>query len=104
MEIAEHDEMLGDHYDPRHKRLVLSLANCHGTLLAALGEAAHEAGHALQHKAAYAPLHLHLRMAVVGVTNFASQRRLLSANSPLSRNVPGPRSRNATMAPGSSTR
>jgi Zn-dependent membrane protease YugP len=33
--------------------------------------AAHEAGHALQHKAAYAPLHL--RMAAVGVTNFASQ-------------------------------
>ena len=102
MEIAEHDEMLGDHYNPRHKRLVLSSANYHGTLLAALGGAAHEAGHALQHKAAYAPLHL--RMAVVGVTNFASQRRLLSANSPLSRNVPGPRSRNATMAPGSSTR
>jgi hypothetical protein len=71
VEIAEHDEMLGDHYDPRHKRLVLSSANYHGTSLAALGVAAHEAGHALQHQAAYAPLHL--RMAAVGVTNFASQ-------------------------------
>ena len=71
VEIAELDEMLGDHYDPRHKRLVLSSANYHGTSLAALGVAAHEAGHALQHKAAYAPLHL--RMAAVGVTNFASQ-------------------------------
>jgi len=71
VEIAEHDEMLGDHYDPLHKRLVLSSANYHGTSLAALGVAAHEAGHALQHQAAYAPLHL--RMAAVGVTNFASQ-------------------------------
>ena len=71
VEILEHDEMLGDHYDPRHKRLVLSSQNYHGTSLAALGVAAHEAGHALQHKAAYAPLHL--RMAAVGVTNFASQ-------------------------------
>ena len=71
VEILEHDEMLGDHYDPRHKRLVLSSQNYHGTSLAALGVAAHEAGHALQHQAAYAPLHL--RMAAVGVTNFASQ-------------------------------
>ena len=71
VEIVEHDEMLGDHYDPRHKRLVLSSANYHGTSLAALGVAAHEAGHALQHQAAYAPLQL--RMAAVGVTNFASQ-------------------------------
>ena len=71
VEIVEHNEMLGDHYDPIHKRLVLSLQNFHGTSLAALGVAAHEAGHALQHKAAYAPLHL--RMAAVGVTNFASQ-------------------------------
>jgi Zn-dependent membrane protease YugP len=71
VEIVEHDEMLGDHYDPRHQRLVLSSANYHGTSLAALGVAAHEAGHALQHQAAYAPLQL--RMAAVGVTNFASQ-------------------------------
>lgn len=71
VEIAEHDEMLGDHYDPLRKRLVLSSANYHGTSLAALGVAAHEAGHALQHQARYAPLHL--RMAAVGVTSFASQ-------------------------------
>ncbi len=71
VEIVEHDEMLGDHYDPRHKRLVLSSQNYHGTSLAALGVAAHEAGHALQHQAAYAPLHL--RMAAVSVTNYASQ-------------------------------
>lgn len=39
--------------------------------LAALGVAAHEAGHALQHQQAYKPLHW--RMAAVGATNFASQ-------------------------------
>ena len=71
VEIAEHNEMLGDHYDPRHRRLVLSSDNYHGTSLAALGVAAHEAGHALQHHQAYAPLHL--RMAAVHATGFANQ-------------------------------
>lgn len=71
VDIVEHNEMLGDHYDPTHRRLVLSTHNYHGTSLAALGVAAHEAGHALQHGGGYAPLHL--RMAAVGVTNFASQ-------------------------------
>ena len=69
--ILEHEELLGDHYDPRHKRLVLSSANYHGTSAAALGVAAHECGHAMQHNQAYAPLQL--RMAAVGVTSFASQ-------------------------------
>jgi len=69
--IVEHEEPLGDHYDPRHKRLVLSSANYHGTSAAALGVAAHECGHAIQHKQAYAPLQL--RMAAVSVTSFANQ-------------------------------
>lgn len=71
VEIVPHDEMLGDHYDPTNKRLVLSNANYYGNSLSSLGVAAHEAGHAIQHKVAYAPLHW--RMAAVGVTNFASQ-------------------------------
>ena len=71
VEIAEHDEMLGDHYDPLHKRLVLSTQNFHGTSCAALGVAAHECGHAIQHQTAYAPLKW--RMAAVGATNYASQ-------------------------------
>jgi hypothetical protein len=71
VDVVEHEELLGDHYDPRHKRLVLSSANYHGTSAAALGVAAHECGHAIQHKQAYAPLQL--RMAAVGVTSFASQ-------------------------------
>jgi uncharacterized protein len=71
VEIAEHDEMLGDHYDPMHKRLVLSTQNYHGTSCAALGVSAHECGHAIQHQIAYAPLKW--RMAAVGATNYASQ-------------------------------
>ncbi len=71
VEIVSHNEMLGDHYDPTNKRLVLSEQNYHGNSLAALGVAAHECGHAIQHKIAYAPLTW--RMAAVGATNFASQ-------------------------------
>ena len=71
VEIAQHDEPLGDHYDPLRKRLVLSSANFSGSSPAALGVAAHECGHAIQHQRAYAPLKL--RMAAVGITTFASQ-------------------------------
>jgi uncharacterized protein len=71
VEIVEHDQALGDHYDPRHKRLVLSRETFHGTSAAALGVAAHECGHAIQDKQAYAPLQW--RMASVGLTMFASQ-------------------------------
>src|SRR6187401_547476 len=71
VEIVAQEGLLGDHYDPMHKRLVLSDQNYHGNSLAALGVAAHECGHAIQHKIAYAPLQW--RMAAVGATNFASQ-------------------------------
>ncbi|MGZ8940364.1 MAG: zinc metallopeptidase [Limisphaerales bacterium] len=62
---------LTDHYDPMKKALFLSEENFHGQSIAAVGVAAHEAGHALQHHAAYAPLKL--RMAMVPITSFASQ-------------------------------
>jgi Zn-dependent membrane protease YugP len=71
VEIVEHPDTLGDHYDPKHRRLVLSSENYHGTSAAAVGVAAHECGHAIQHQAGYAPLHV--RMAAVSVTNVASQ-------------------------------
>ena len=71
VEIIECRGELTDHYDPSHKRLALSRENYRGSSLAALGVAAHEAGHAIQHKQAYAPLNL--RMALVPITNFASQ-------------------------------
>lgn len=71
VEIIAHDEMLGDHYDPMNKRLVLSEQNYYGTSVAAIGVAAHECGHAIQHQQAYGPLHL--RMAAVTATTFANQ-------------------------------
>ena len=71
VEILEQDEALGDHYDPARKRLVLSSETFHGASAAALGVAAHECGHAIQHKQAYAPLQW--RIASVGLTTFASQ-------------------------------
>jgi Zn-dependent membrane protease YugP len=70
VEIAAHDEMLGDHYDPINKRLVLSTANYAGDSLAAIGIAAHECGHAIQHKIAYAPLTW--RMSAIGAVNFVN--------------------------------
>jgi uncharacterized protein len=48
---------LADHYDPRKKTLRLSEGVYGSKSLAALGVAAHEAGHALQHHAGYVPLH-----------------------------------------------
>jgi Zn-dependent membrane protease YugP len=71
VEILAQDGLLGDHYDPLHKRLVLSRDNYSGRSVAALGIAAHEAGHAIQHAHAYLPLKA--RMAAVGLTTFASQ-------------------------------
>lgn len=71
VEIVPGEGLLGDHYDPMNKRLVLSPDNFHGSTPAALGVAAHECGHAIQHAQAYQPLHW--RMAAVGITTFAGQ-------------------------------
>lgn len=55
--VAEHKgSALGDHYDERRKCVVLTTANFHGRNSAALGVAAHETGHALQHADGYTPL------------------------------------------------
>jgi Zn-dependent membrane protease YugP len=69
--VEEVNGQLTDHYDPSKRALFLSSDNFHGRSIAAVGVAAHESGHALQHKEAYAPLQL--RMALVPITNFASQ-------------------------------
>lgn len=61
---------LTDHYDPMKRELHLSSENFHGQSIAAVGVAAHESGHALQHQAAY-PL-FRFRMAIVPMTQFAS--------------------------------
>lgn len=61
---------LGDHYDPRGKVLRLSPEVYGSNSLAALGVAAHETGHAIQHQEGYFPLHL--RSSLVPVANFGS--------------------------------
>ncbi len=71
VDIAVVPGKLTDHYDPMNRRLALSHDNYHGTSLAALGVAAHEAGHAIQHKVGYSMLNL--RMALVPMTGFASK-------------------------------
>jgi Zn-dependent membrane protease YugP len=70
VEIEETDGHLTDHYDPAHKKLVLSSDNYRGTSLAAVGVAAHEAGHALQHRESYALLEF--RMALAPTTRIAA--------------------------------
>ncbi len=68
--VEEVEGKLSDHYDPSKRALFLSSENFRGNSIAAVGVAAHEAGHALQHQAAYAMLEL--RMALVPITQFAS--------------------------------
>ncbi len=63
VEIVEVPGELTDHYDPIHRRLALSQHNYRGTSLAALGVAAHEAGHAIQHKVGYAMMNVRQTMA-----------------------------------------
>lgn len=71
VDVVSIDGMLGDHYDPSKKRLNLSSDVFYGDSVAAVGVAAHECGHALQHSKAYMPLNI--RMAIVPATQFASQ-------------------------------
>jgi Zn-dependent membrane protease YugP len=66
---------LSDHYDPRKKVLRLSDAVYNGRSIAAIGVAAHEAGHAIQHANGYVPLSI--RNAIVPIANFGSQAAFL---------------------------
>ena len=61
---------LTDHYDPKSKVVRLSDAVYSSTSVAAIGVAAHETGHAIQHKVRYAPLGL--RSSLVPVANIGS--------------------------------
>ncbi len=70
VQVEETNGFLGDHYDPLHKKLCLSSDVYRTPSLAALGIAAHETGHAIQHAKAYAPLQW--RMTIVPVTQAAS--------------------------------
>ncbi len=61
---------LTDNYDPRNRTLNLSESVYGSSSIAAIGVAAHEVGHAIQHNQNYAPLQL--RASIVPVANFAS--------------------------------
>ncbi len=68
--VEETQGMLSDHYDPRAKVLRLSPVVYESDSIAALGVAAHETGHALQHRDGYAPLAL--RSAIVPLASIGT--------------------------------
>ena len=62
---------LTDHYDPQKQVIALSDSVYGSTSVAAIGVAAHEAGHAVQHAEEYLPIRI--RTAIVPITNFGSR-------------------------------
>jgi hypothetical protein len=68
--IEEVPGRLTDHYDPRSRVLRLSQDVSRSNSIAALGVAAHETGHAIQHARNYAPMQI--RSAVVPAASFGS--------------------------------
>ncbi len=86
VEIVQVPGQLTDHYDPIKKRLALSEMNYRGSSLAALGVAAHEAGHAIQHKVGYSMMTVRQTMVpatqiAAGASNFAIIAGFLLAGS-----------------------
>jgi Zn-dependent membrane protease YugP len=69
--VEETRGFLSDHYDPRQRVLRLSPDVARQPSIAAVGVAAHEAGHALQHQQGYKPLQL--RSALVPAVQFGSK-------------------------------
>src|SRR3990172_3391590 len=70
VEVEETSGHLSDHYDPIRKKLLLSSQVFRSNSLAALGVAAHETGHAIQHKNAYFPLQI--RQGIFPIARFGS--------------------------------
>lgn len=66
---------LSDHYDPRSNVIRLSDSVYGSNSIAAVGVAAHEAGHAVQYAQAYGPIKI--RGALIPVCNFSSQISIL---------------------------
>ena len=66
---------LTDHYDPTSRVVRLSSDIYHGASIASAGIAAHEVGHAIQHKEAYKPLVL--RTSIASAVNFSSQASII---------------------------
>lgn len=70
VQVMQIGGQLTDHYDPRQKVLRLSDSTYASTSVAAIGVAAHETGHAIQHKLKYGPLVL--RSTLVPIANIGS--------------------------------
>lgn len=68
--VAETQGNLTDHYDPRSKMVYLSEAVYSSDSVAAIGVAAHECGHAIQHKEGFLPLRI--RSLLIPVVNLGS--------------------------------
>ncbi len=68
--IGRAEGLLSDYYDPTRKEVRLSEHNHDGNSIAALSVAAHEVGHAIQHKLAYGPLNF--RTTLFPVANIGS--------------------------------
>ena len=75
VQIARVSGRLTDHYDPRSNVIRLSDSVYDSTSIAAVGVAAHEAGHAVQYAQDYGPIKL--RGAIIPVCNFSSQISIL---------------------------
>ena len=71
VKVSRTSGQLTDHYDPKSETLRLSDGVYGSSSIAALGIAAHEAGHAMQKHEDYAPLKM--RTAIVPVVNIGSQ-------------------------------
>ena len=71
VKILETREKLGDHFDPRTGVIKLSTEVYNGNSIASVSIAAHECGHAIQHKEKYAPIII--RSALVPLVGFASK-------------------------------
>lgn len=70
VEIEEVEGKLTDHYDPRTRTLRLSTSISRSRSVAAIGVAAHEVGHAIQHRMAYAAFQI--RQGIFPVANLGS--------------------------------
>jgi Zn-dependent membrane protease YugP len=70
IQIEQVKGKLSDHYDPKSKTLRLSSAVAHSRSVAAIGVAAHEVGHAIQHQQSYTPFQI--RQSIVPVAQFGT--------------------------------
>ena len=71
VKVVEIKGKLTDHYDPKKKVVSLSSDIYHGDTIAAASVAAHECGHAIQHKQGY--IFLNLRSTLVPLVNFSTK-------------------------------